>query len=219
MGHPDFFKRSLQGLAFVSALFASAQAVAHPHVWVTVRSQMQFTPDGKVSGIVQDWTFDEMYSSFAILGLSKNGGLVTKEEFLPMATENTGSLAQVGFYTVLKFNGKQADFGNVTDYWMEEQADKRVSFHVFLPMKTPTAPGKLVTLQVADPEFFIDFEFDDRDGLNLTNAPAGCSKSLNKPKPLEGDDKAKLTESFFSGLPIGANFGFKMAMHAIIACP
>ena len=72
---------------------------------------------------------------------------------------------------------------------------------------------------VADPEFFIDFEFDDKDGVKLADAPAGCSLSVAKPKPLEAAESSKLTESFFSGLAPGANFGFKMASRAIVACP
>ena len=201
------------------ALLAAAPASAHPHVWVTVRSELDFAPDGKIIGLVQDWKFDEMYSSFAVQGLAKDGGLAKREDFVPMATENTASLAEAGFYTILKIGGKQADFGNVTEFWMEEGRDKLVNYHVVLPLRAPTAPGRLLTLQVADPEFFIDFEFDDRDGLKLVNAPSGCSNSLAKPKPLEAADKTKLTESFFSGLAIGSNFGFKMATHAIIACP
>ena len=34
------------GLAF--GLGVAAPASAHPHVWVTVKSQITFTPDGKV---------------------------------------------------------------------------------------------------------------------------------------------------------------------------
>ena len=206
-------------MAAALALVVAEPATAHPHVWVTVRSQLAFGTDGKITGLVQDWKFDEMYSTFAVQGLAKDGGLASKDDFIPMATENTGSLVDVGFYTVLKIGGKPADFGKVTEFWMDEGQDKRVNYHVLLPLKAPTFPGRFLTLQVADPEFFIDFEFDDQDGLTLVNAPSGCSNSLSKPKPLEGEDKAKLTESFFSGLAIGANFGFKMASHAIIACP
>ena len=72
---------------------------------------------------------------------------------------------------------------------------------------------------VSDPEFFIDFEYDDKDGVTLANAPSGCSLSVAKPKPLGADEQSKLSESFFSGLAPGANFGFKMASRAIIACP
>jgi ABC-type uncharacterized transport system substrate-binding protein len=201
-----------------TVLTVAGPAFAHPHVWVTMRSQVAFTPDGKVSSVIHDWTFDEMYSSFATQGLAPAGQLVKRADFAPLAKENAGSLAQIGYFTTLKIGGKAVDFGEVTDYWMEERPDHLVTFHVVLPLKTATAPGKFFSLLVADPEFFIDFEFDN-DGVKLAGAPAGCSLSLAKPKPLEADESTKLTESFFSGLAPGANFGFKMASRAIVACP
>jgi ABC-type uncharacterized transport system substrate-binding protein len=204
------------GLAF--GLTAAAPALAHPHVWVTVKSQISFT-DGKVSAVVHDWVFDEMYSSFAIQGLAPPGQLATKAEFAPLAKENAGSLAEIGYFTTLKIGGKAVDFGHVADYWMQERPDHLVEFHVVLPLKTPEPVGKFLTLRVADPEFFIDFEFDDKDPVKLVSAPSGCVVTVAKPKPLEASDKQKLTESFFTNLAPGTNFGFKMASAAIVACP
>jgi ABC-type uncharacterized transport system substrate-binding protein len=200
-------------------LAAAAPATAHPHVWVTVKSQIAFTPDGRVSAVVHDWVFDEMYSSFATQGLAPKGKLVTRAEFAPLAQENAGSLAEIGYFTTLKIGGKSVDFGSVTDYWMEERPDHLVEFHVTLPLKNPERVKKFGTLRVADPEYFIDFEFDDKDAVKLNSAPAGCSVSVAKPKPLEPADKSKLTESFFTNLSPGTNFGFKMASAAILACP
>jgi ABC-type uncharacterized transport system substrate-binding protein len=213
------WKVALKAALGAACLAAATPALAHPHVWVTMRSQVAFSPDGKVTGIIHDWTFDEMYSSFATQGLAPAGQLVKREDFAPLAKENAGSLAQIGYFTTLKIGGKAVDFGEVTDYWMEERPDHLVTFHVVLPLKTAMPPGKFFSLLVADPEFFIDFEFDDKDGVKLAGAPAGCSLSLAKPKPLEGDESTKLSESFFSGLAPGANFGFKMASRAIVACP
>ncbi len=201
------------------ALFAASAALAHPHVWVTVHSQIAFSPDGKVASIVHDWVFDEMYSSFATQGLAKPGELVKREVFAPLAQENAGGLAQIGYFTTLKIGGKAVDFGNVTEYWMEERPDHLVTFHVVLPLKTPMPPGRYLSLLVADPEYFIDFEFDDHDAIKLVSAPAGCSASIAKPKPLADEEKQKLDESFFTNLAPGANFGFKMASRVIVACP
>jgi ABC-type uncharacterized transport system substrate-binding protein len=212
----DIWRRAALGLAFG---LAAGPANAHPHVWVTVKSQIAFTPDGKLSAVVHDWVFDEMYSSFATQGLAKPGERVMREQFAPLARENAGSLAEIGYFTTLKVGGKSVDFGSVTDYWMEERPDHLVEFHVTLPLKTPTPLTKFVTLRVADPEYFIDFEFDDKDPVTLISPPRGCSASVAKPKALEESDKKKLNESFFTNLSPGANFGFKMASSAIIACP
>jgi ABC-type uncharacterized transport system substrate-binding protein len=207
------------GLALALSTAAATPARAHPHVWITVKSQIAFTPDGKVAAVIHDWVFDEMYSSFATQGLAAPGELVKREQFAPLAKENAGSLAEIGYFTTLKIGGKAVDFGSVTDYWMQERPDHLVEFHVTLPLKTPTPVTKFLTLRVADPEYFIDFEFDDRDPVKLDSAPSGCSASVARPKPLEADDKQKLTESFFTNLSPGTNFGFKMASAAIIACP
>jgi ABC-type uncharacterized transport system substrate-binding protein len=205
--------------AALACFLVPGSASAHPHVWVTVRSHVAFTPEGKVGSVIHDWTFDEMYSSFAVQGLAQAGQLAKREDFAPLAKENAGGLAQIGYFTTLKISGKSVDFGEVTDYWMEERPDHLVTFHVVLPLKEAVPPGKFFSLLVADPEFFIDFEFDDKDAITLDNAPAGCSLSVAKPKALEAGESAKLSESFFSGLAPGANFGFKMASRAIIACP
>jgi len=200
-------------------VLVAGPASAHPHVWVTVRSQIAFSPDGRVSAVVHDWVFDEMYSSFATQGLAKPGELVTRAEFEPLARENAGGLADIGYFTTLKNGGKTVEFGSVTDYWMQERPDHLVEFHVTLPLKNPAPVVRFMSLRVADPEYFIDFEFDDKDPVTLVSPPRGCSVSVTKAKALDPADKSKLTESFFTNIAPGTNFGFKMAGSAIIACP
>jgi ABC-type uncharacterized transport system substrate-binding protein len=197
----------------------SRPALAHPHVWITVRTQVVFTPDGRVGSLVHDWVFDEMYSAYETQGLAPAGQLVPRSTFAPLARENAGGLADTGYFTTLKLDGKAVEFAPVTEYWMEERPDHLVAFHVVLPLKTPARVGRFGSLRVADPEFFIDFEYDDKEGVKLVSAPPGCSDSYTKPKPLESGDKKSLDESFFSGLAPGTNFGFKMASTIIIACP
>ncbi len=219
LGSRRMVRKACAVFALFLAFAVTTAAEAHPHVWITVRTQIVFDPEGRVASIVHDWVFDEMYSSFAIQGLTRTNGLVSRATFAPLAKENAGGLADIGYFTTLKLDGKAVEFGPVTDYWMEERPDHLVAFHVELDLKTPTKVGRFGSLMVADPEYFIDFEFDDTDGVKLVAAPSGCSTSYARPKPLEDTDKQKLSESFFTNLAPGTNFGFKMASRVILACP
>ena len=145
-------------MSLALGLAAATPARAHPHVWVTVKSQIAFTPEGKVSAVIYDWVFDEMYSSFATQGLAPPGQLVKKEQFAPLAKENAGSLAEIGYFTTLE-DRRQSPWisATVTDYWMQERPDHLVEFHVTLPLKTPTPITKFLTLRVSRSGIFHRF--------------------------------------------------------------
>ena len=211
--------RSVPGMCAALALFA-APALAHPHVFVTFKSEIVFTPDGKVSAIKHAWTFDEFYSAFAVQGLGKDGKEPTREDLAPLAKVNTESLAEFGFFTVAKAGGKQVDLAEPKDEWLDYDAGtKAVTLHFTLPLKAEASAGKAFSLQVYDPTYFVSFEFDAGTPVTLAGAPKGCSASVNKPPPLLAEETKTLSESFFSGQYPGADFGIKLAGRAIVACP
>ena len=82
------------------------------------------------------------------------------------------------------------DFGSVTDYWMQERPDHLNEFHVTLPLKMTLTPvTKFLTLCVADPEYFIDFEFDDKDLAEDGLRPCrGARPPSPLPKLVEAND-------------------------------
>jgi ABC-type uncharacterized transport system substrate-binding protein len=47
------------------------------HVWVTVHSEVVYGSDGIVKGVRHAWTFDDMFSAFAVQGIAhaKDGEL------------------------------------------------------------------------------------------------------------------------------------------------
>jgi ABC-type uncharacterized transport system substrate-binding protein len=46
------------GATFIAA---AGEAAAHPHVWVTIRSELVFAADGSVTGVRHALTFDYMF--------------------------------------------------------------------------------------------------------------------------------------------------------------
>lgn len=211
----------LAGLAGVGmASFGTAlPAWAHPHVWITGNEQVLFNPQGEVAGITHAWIFDEMYSAFATQGLGQKTGIASKEELAPLAKTNVESLKEFDYFTFAKAGGTKIEFGEPTNYWLEERPDKLVALHFTLPLKAPVSAAKFFTFQVYDPTYFVAFSLRDKDPVELVNAPKGCSVSVNGADPLNAEQAKKLSEAFFANLSPGANFGMKMASRVIVACP
>ena len=191
---------------------------AHPHVMVAMTSEVIFV-DGKVAAIRHHWTFDDMYSAFVTANLGKDGKDPTTQDLQPVAQTNVESLKEFDYFTTPRMNGKKPPFGAPKDYSMTfDSAEKTATLHFTLPLAQP-APAKLFVFQVYDPSYFVAFAFEKGEAVKLTDAPAGCSLSVTKPKALDSEDSKKLNESFFSGLSPGSDFGVKLADRAIVACP
>jgi ABC-type uncharacterized transport system substrate-binding protein len=194
-------------------------AEAHPHVWVTARAQAVFNAKGEITAIRHTWTFDEMYSAFVTEGQGQDGKLLTKEELAPLAKSNVESLAEFDYFTFAKAAGQNIEFDAPEDYSLEERQDKRVVLRFTLPLKAPASASKAFSFQVYDPTYFVAFEMDDQNPVGMVGAQKGCSVNVLGAKPLANVDTKKLSESFFSGLSPGYDFGVKLASRVIVACP
>src|SRR5665811_495983 len=143
-----------------SAGVSSAQA--HPHVWITATSELIYASDGAITGVRHAWTFDDMFSTYALQGIeTKTKGVYSREELAPLAQTNVESLKEFNFFTFAKADGKKEKFQEPVDYFLEYK-DALLTLHFTLPLKTPVRPKQLV-LDVFDPAFFIDFKLADKD--------------------------------------------------------
>ncbi len=94
-------------LALATLAFA-APARAHPHVWVTMHTELVYAPDGSITGVRQHWAFDDMFSAFATQGLeAKEKGKFTREELAPLAKVNVESLKEYDYFTYATADGKK----------------------------------------------------------------------------------------------------------------
>jgi len=169
----------------VLAVFVTAAgtASAHPHVWVTMRSELLYAPDGSVTGVRHNWTFDDMFSAFATTGLQKTDGSFTRDALQPLAKVNVDSLKAYGYFTYPKVNGRRQkdSFGAPTDYWAEYDPKETVlTLHFTLPFKKPIK-AKSLEIEVYDPEFFVDFDFAKNKPVMLVGAPPRCKVATDKP--------------------------------------
>ena len=210
-------KRSLLGLLLAGVLaFGAGQAQAHPHVWITATSQVIYAPDGSMSGVRHAWTFDDMFSTYALQGIeTKVKGQYSREELGPLAQTNVESLKEYGFFTFAKADGKKQKFLEPVDYYLEYK-DDALTLHFTLPAKAPFK-AKQTALEVFDPAFFIDFKFDEKDPIKLVGAPADCKMAFQRP----GDGTAgaqKLGEDNFLRTD-NSNYGAMFSNNILVDCP
>ena len=202
------------------ALVAAGQAQAHPHVFVTVKSEVVYGADGAATGVRHAWTFDDMFSTFATQGLaSKEKGKFTRDELAPLAEVNVSSLKDFDYFTAARANGKKADLNAPVDYYLEF-TDGLLTLHFTLPL---AAPAKVQSLDfdIADPTYFVDFSFAEKEPVRLTGAPEACKIAALRPG--EGGTQAKPQgqpgEAFFNNLGASSNYGSRFANRITVRCP
>lgn len=217
-GYHVFLAAVLTG---AGVLGLSSGAAAHPHVWATVRSEIVFGPDNKITGIRHAWTFDEFYSAMAIQGLDADGdGVYSKEELAPLAQVNVESLKEFAYFTFVRVTGedKFLPLKPPVDYSIEYD-DPVITLYFTLPLETPLDPGaKGVSVEVYDPSFFVAFGFAKERAVKIAGQAAGCTAKLDVPDPESAEAAKALSESFFSQLGPNSDYGSQFAQAVMVTC-
>jgi ABC-type uncharacterized transport system substrate-binding protein len=201
------------------SVIATDRAFAHPHIWVTFKSDLVYTPDGSATGVRHHWTFDDLYSAFALQGITaKKKGQFTREELSPLAKENVTSLKEFDYFTFAEAGGKKIGLKDPVDYYLDYDAKETVlTLHFTVPFKTPVRTKEL-RVDVYDPEFFIEFSLAEEHPVSLVGAPAACKFSVVRPEDAAAQGQ-QLPEAFFNSLGASANWGAQFANKITVKCP
>ena len=200
------------------ACLAAGAAQAHPHVWVTMKSDVVYGADGTATGIRHAWTFDDMFSTFDTQGLAaKEKDKFTREELAPLAEVNVTSLKDFEYFTKVRLNGKNADINAPVDYYLEF-TNGLLTLHFTLPLKIP-AKAQSLDVEVYDGMYFIDFSFAEKEPARLVGAPAECKLAVARPGESGGAAPGKPGEAFFKNLAPGSNFGAQYTNKISVKCP
>ena len=196
--------------------FGASAAQAHPHVWITATSELIYAPDGSIIGVRHAWTFDDMFSTYALQGIpAKTKGVYSREELAPLAQTNVESLKEYGFFTFAKADGKKEKFLEPVDYFLEYK-DAALTLHFTLPLKAPVKSRELA-VEVFDPAFFIDFQFAEKNPIRLVGAPATCQMKFQRPNDGTASAQKLNEQTFLNGE--NSNYGAMFANKVTVECP
>jgi ABC-type uncharacterized transport system substrate-binding protein len=203
--------------AFVT-LVVAVPAWAHPHVWVTMRTELVYAPDGKITGIRHAWSFDDMFSTFATQGLeSKEKGKFTREELAPLAKVNVESLKEFDYFTYATADGKKAELAEpAPGYWLD-YANEVLTLNFTLPFKKPVSVKEL-KVEIYDPTIFVDFSFAKEKPAQLVGAPK-CKLDVVLPREMTFAEGKKLSEIPADQPNTTMAWGAQFASRLLVHCP
>jgi ABC-type uncharacterized transport system substrate-binding protein len=207
-------------LSIVVALAAAEPALAHPHVWIDMRSSVNFDAKGDVDAIAVVWTFDEFYSQFATDGLDRNNNKkLDAAELQDLANTYAKNLKEYRYFTFVEVGGKLADVGAPVK--PAATFDKgQLTFRFSLPLAKPVDPAMTkIRYSSFDPTYYIDIAPADAKAVSLTGtARQGCTfalRTVDSTKP----DALNLSQSVKMKAPANDVLNATNAAVVDITCP
>jgi ABC-type uncharacterized transport system substrate-binding protein len=203
-------------LTIAASLFLpTGTAFAHPHVWVKYVTEIVYEVDGSIGSIRHAWTFDDMFSSYALQGIhTDTKGVYTREQLEALAQSNIKSLRENDYFTFAKANGKEEKLADPVDYYFEYK-DEALILHFTLPFGAPLKTKQL-TLEIFDPDYFIEFSMQEKQPIRLVGAPAACTMTIHSPTDDESTENLRRDNS--SG-DAAVSFGAAFADRIRVDCP
>jgi ABC-type uncharacterized transport system substrate-binding protein len=197
-------------ILLVTLLISSAgPALAHPHVWVTVETEVEMGPNREITGFRHKWTFDEFYSEFAVQGLDTNGdGVYSEEELKPLAQTNVEALKEFEYFT-FAFDGKQKLALKEPLNYRLEHKDKLLTLYFTLPLATPLPPEKIKSFSFAiyDPGMYVAMTFAKNKPVKLASVKAGqCQAHIGDRPSAQEATAGQLGENIDPSSNLGLQF-------------
>ena len=211
------------GLFLLFTVLPAGIAFAHPHVWVTVETEVVLGPGKEITGFRHKWTFDEGYTSFAIDGLDTNGdGVYSEEELKPLAQTNIEALKEFEYFTFPFIGETKLPTKAPVDYRLDYK-DKLLTLTFTLPLEKPIAHDKIgdFSFAVYDPGMYVSLTFSGKEPVRIASAkPVACAARVGDRDAAKA--KAKVKETTLSRLgeniDPSSNLGYQYAERVTIQC-
>jgi ABC-type uncharacterized transport system substrate-binding protein len=206
-----WWKRFSISFAALGMIALSAQpSVAHPHVFIDMKTEFRLDDKGHLEALRITWIFDEFYSAYAVDGAPKENGAYDEKYLASLAEENLKNLAEWNYFAEVTAGGAPVETGEALDglsTWNEETG--RLSLTFTLPLGVPQAAtaGAPVNVRIFDPSYYITIDYVSDDPVSLAGGPhRGCSVAIDVPQVEQV--WTSLPESAFTNPDsrLGANF-------------
>jgi len=207
-------------IAMMAGAITAPSAQAHPHVWVTVQTEVLFDDAGAITGFRHKWIFDEYYTAFALQGMDRDGdGQYSAAELEPLASTNIESLGEFDYFTFAELGDADLAREDPVDYRLEYD-DSLLTLHFTLPLAepVPAASAGQFRFSVYDPTYFVAFSLSPQTPVTLaSSAPDECAADISD-APMASATTQTLGEAFFDSLDASQEWGAQFAQKVALRC-
>ncbi len=208
-------------LVLFFAALASGAALAHPHVWVTMETEVLLGPAKEIVGFRHTWTFDEGYTNFAINGLDANGdGVYSEEELKPLAATNIEALKEFEYFTFPFIGETKLPTKAPVDFHLEHK-NNLLTLIFTLPLEQPVAYEKIkdFSFAVYDPGMYVSLTFVGKEPVRIASAkPMACVATVGNRDAAKAKAKETTLAQLGENIDPASNIGSRYAERVTIRC-
>jgi ABC-type uncharacterized transport system substrate-binding protein len=171
-------------LLALALIVPAALAEAHPHVWIRATATLQFE-NGKIVGILNEWLFDDFFSSALIGDFDKNKDKKFDDAEIKDLHENAfTALKDFGYFTHVRVNGKDVPITETRDFTASITKDTRVLYRFVAVLPKPIDPRvDKFDASVFDDSYYVDVEVNPSIGVQLAGSGSeGCKYGVIEDK-------------------------------------
>ncbi len=183
------FKFTAQCRTLVFLLFVAFPLClrAHPHNWITLKSEFIIDKSGLLTELHQYWQFD-VYFSMMTLDDIMHESRVQPNSLQLLATDMVNNMQSYRYFSQLKIDNQAVALAKPIDYALSKVSNdgqQQLLLHMRFQLPTPQrVTDKTLIWQVYDPTYFIDMRHNDTSQIIVRRENGKqCSTAIEQPEP------------------------------------
>ncbi len=177
-------------ICYIGLIVMISPCAAHPHNWVTMRSEFQLNDSGELVSVTQVWRFDFFFSAMLIAETVNEWQQPLHKALELEASRMVKNLKPYRYFSVFSVDERDVQLPTPDRYALqvvkfEEQEFLELTMHFQLDQR-PVFAGRDISWSVYDPTYYIAYSHEHADNVTIHHASTlHCSKQLKLPKLTE----------------------------------
>jgi len=216
MNYKKFYKTPIASLGMAFLLCSNA-AIAHPHNWIELRTQINIDERGYLTGFSQHWSFDQFFSMISYAEMMNE----YHDEPLGLtstAMKMVANVAPDSYLSELKVAGEVIALPVPKGYTLESVVVNGNPILVlkmnFILSEPRLVKGKKITLKTFEPSYFIAMNYPSPEHVRIAGNALHCTAQLIRANPSEAliDYAISLDRSVKETQGLGGDFAERVTI-------